>query len=192
MRLILGTLFLFFSLSLFSQDPFILPEKAENFYNQYYSSVHEKYRKTIEEIVFTTRGKDIAADSLHQSFQQKFPVLSGQDIDALVIFVMMQSAKNDIQDMKAILAAMKAASSKKKPTPTRTKKNTSDSITDEERKSNDKQREQTSSADASPAALYQARLQQTTDRRLISNEIMNRLMGKINDKQEAIIKVLKQ
>jgi hypothetical protein len=168
------TLSLLVSLTSFSQDPFILPADAENFYNRSYPVLPFRYRQSIDRftnVPNTETNSDSIAARLKTlpAFQQLGPA----SLDSLALYAMIRFSTNDLATMKALHAQMKRSEAQQRTQPPA-------KVIREKPAAQTGDRKQIKTAEIEET--LDIKLQRVVDRRTAMNSQMSLLMQRINSK----------
>jgi hypothetical protein len=187
MKYLLSLLLVIAGLQAFSQDPFLVPQNADAFYNRAYPSVNKKYRSLTEQTVKAFKGKEVIADSsIRQNLHGRASLdkLTALDIDALVVFVLVQTSKDEIAEMKGLMAEIKKNNMAKKEQRTKPSR----PATSEAQK---EQAVRDAAKDGGFANSPQKQLEKLMEHRNQVNQLISSLMEKVGAAQDDIIKKLK-
>jgi hypothetical protein len=197
MKQIICTLLLLGSLKSMAQELFTVPADAEVFYNKAMPVIHVKYRKLVERTSARVKDTDITADSITKILNRSgIGVNLGiADIDALVMFVMIEVSKDAREDIKELIMEIKknnAAKQTLRQPEIKQRPMVTDSLANDQHKLKDKRAGQSNNdASVDTGQQLEIRMKNIIARRTKINDMISVLMKKISDTQSQIIQNLK-
>jgi len=89
-------------------------EEAEIFYNKAMSQINAKHVRWVKSTALTVNKKDLSETEISKMALNHLGGIRNTNIDALVFLVLMEAAKSAQEDLKSIMAGVKAINDQKK------------------------------------------------------------------------------